>query len=116
MPSYSGSESKPGGDSWGNLIRTTYGIASGAGINGWNRVNGWPLNFMRTGRYSSGSYGGYIYERTRYGGWSSITSSGYRPAEYSYSLYTHDDSAELVSPQYSDSRGHGLAIRCVVRS
>lgn len=80
-----------------------------------NRVNSWPLDFMRTGDYTSGSSGGYIGHRTTMGLYHSSASSDYPPSNrYTYSLLT---GSGTVNPQeYDNLRGQGIAIRCVVRS
>ncbi len=74
---------------------------------GYNKINNWPLNFLRTGHYLP-SYG-YVYYRTAFGYWWSDTSNS---ATNGRSLSTYP---AAVYPEYNGYRGYGFAIRCVVR-
>ena len=65
------------------------------------------LNFLRTGGYYR-SNGGIIERDTAGYWWSPIVGS----AEYSHFLVTY---LTYVNPLDSHYRGHGFAVRCVVR-
>lgn len=84
---------------------THYNVANST--EGYNKINNWPLNFLRTGYYYYGD--GYSGNRLAYGAWwSSINSP-----EGIYHLSTVTG---IVHPQdYYGYRGMGFAIRCVVR-
>ena len=90
------------------------GIMIGIGI-GWalsdtsianyNRLNEWPLQFMRTARYNRAN--GYVYLRTSDGyWWTSTTISSIK----GYALFTWPSTI-----QDSGWRGTGVAIRCGAR-
>ena len=74
---------------------------------GYNKINNWPLNFLRTGGYNRSL--GYIDNRTQNGYWwanaSSSDTGGRRLAT----------SPTYVGPQDGLNRGYGFAIRCVTR-
>ena len=69
-----------------------------------NRINEWPLQFLRTGYYHR-SYG-YLYGRTTGGIWWSGTAGS---ATNGRTLHTWVGG---VRAQGNDSRGHGFALRC----
>ncbi len=74
---------------------------------GYNKINNWPLNFLRTGSYHRSNGG--IVNRTVHGVWWSDTGS---LATLGRTLHT---GPTYVSPQNGNYRGYGFAIRCVVR-
>ncbi len=65
------------------------------------------LLFLRTGIYDRSN--GRIYARVTYGYWWSVASGSATGGHY---LNT---SPTVVGPQYNHYRGHGFAVRCVVR-
>ena len=71
----------------------------------YNRINEWPLQFLRTGLYHR-SYG-YLYERTTDGIWWSGTAES---ATYGRCLAT---GTGYVGAQDNYFRGVGFALRCV---
>jgi len=90
------------------LLRT-YGMTSpnGASVANYNRINEWPLQFLRTGHYGR-SYG-CLYARTTNGHWWSGTAGS---ATYGHYL---DTWAGNVHAQNNHFRGLGFALRCVAR-
>ena len=74
---------------------------------GYNKINNWPLNFLRTGFYIRSI--GFITERVAAGYWWSTTVGS---ATRGHSLLTGPTN---VTPQFNYSRGNGYAVRCVVR-
>ena len=72
----------------------------------YNRINEWPLQFLRTGYYDL-SYG-YLHARTTDGLWWSATAGS---ATYGRNLGTHTGG---VNAQSNYFRGSGFALRCVV--
>ena len=70
----------------------------------YNRINEWPLQFLRTGYYDL-SYG-YLHARTTDGLWWSATAGS---ATYGRNLGTHTSG---VNAQSNYFRGHGFALRC----
>ena len=70
-----------------------------------NRINEWPLQFLRTGNYHR-SYG-YLHGRTADGSWWSSTAGS---ATHGRSLATWTGS---VYAQFNDFRGYGFALRGV---
>ena len=72
-----------------------------------NRINEWPLQFLRTGHYGR-SYG-YLHARTAYGHWWSGTAGSATNGRY---LYTWTGT---VNAQDNYFRGYGFALRCVAR-
>ncbi len=70
----------------------------------YNRINEWPLQFLRTGYYNRSN--GYLYARTTYGHWRSATAgsttNGYALGTYTGSVYA----------QANFWRGSGFALRC----
>ncbi len=77
-----------------------------ASVANYNRLNEWPLQFLRTGYYAP-SYG-YLYERTTHGHWWSGTAGS---ATYGRHLYTWTGG---VYAQNNYFRGLGFALRWVV--
>ncbi len=77
-----------------------------APVTNYNRINEWPLQFLRTGNYRR-SYG-YLHGRTADGSWWSATAGS---ATHGRSLATWTGS---VYAQNNDFRGYGFALRCVV--
>ena len=75
---------------------------------GYNKINNWPLNFLRTGSNSNGCIT-YRIGNGRW--WSNINYSTGR----SYGLLTDSSNAIPEVYQYGFSRGLGFAIRCVTR-
>ncbi len=71
----------------------------------YNRINAWPLQFLRTGYYYR-SYG-YLYARTTNGFWWSGTAGS---AANGHLLHTWTGN---VHAQSNGWRGHGFALRCV---
>ena len=71
----------------------------------YNRINEWPLQFLRTGHYGR-SYG-YLNERTTDGHWWSGTAGS---ATNGRLLNTWTGN---VYAQYNLFRGYGFALRCV---
>ena len=80
---------------------------NGASTPNYNRINEWPLQFLRTGRYHR-SYG-YLNVRTTYGTWWSGTAGSATHGRY-LSTWTGN-----VGAQYNYFRGSGFALRCVAR-
>ena len=80
---------------------------NGASTPNYNRINEWPLQFLRTGYYRRSR--GYPAARTLGGYWWSGTAGS---ATYGRNLGTY---AGNVSAQYNDWRGYGFALRCVAR-
>ena len=77
---------------------------NGASVPNYNRVNEWPLQFLRTGVYLRSH--GYSYARTANGGWwSDMADSDTRGR----ALSTWPGNAYV---QNSDLRGNGFALRC----
>ncbi len=76
----------------------------GASVPNYNRINEWPLQFLRTGYYLR-SYG-YLNDLTTYGHWWSNTAS---LATNGHALTA---STGNVSPQSNYWRGTGFALRC----
>ena len=76
---------------------------SGASTPNYNRINEWPLQFLRTGYYDL-SYG-YLHARTTDGLWWSDTAGS---ATYGRNLGTHTGG---VHAQDNYFRGHGFALR-----
>ena len=70
----------------------------------YNRINEWPLQFLRTGNYRR-SYG-HLASLTAGGDWWSSTAGS---APYGRFLDTWTDT---IYAQYYHFRGHGLALRC----
>ena len=70
----------------------------------YNRINEWPLQFLRTGHYYR-SYG-YLRERTADGNWWSVTADS---ATHGRRLATY---AGFVRAQTNYWRGTGFALRC----
>ena len=79
---------------------------SGASTPNYNRINEWPLQFLRTGLYHR-SYG-YLTARTTYGYWWPGT-AGSAPYGRSLGAWTGN-----VHAQANGFRGAGLALRGVV--
>ena len=77
-----------------------------APVTNYNRINEWPLQFLRTGLYHR-SYG-YLYERTTDGIWWSGTAES---ATYGRYLAT---GTGYVGAQDNYFRGVGFALRCGV--
>ncbi len=80
---------------------------NGASTPNYNRINEWPLQFLRTGYYNR-SYG-YLRGRTTDGNWWSGTAGSATHGRY---LSTW---AGNVYAQGSNFRGYGFALRCVAR-
>ena len=80
---------------------------NGASTPNYNRLNEWPLQFLRTGYYNR-SYG-YLRARTTNGYWWSGTAGS---ATYGRGL---DTATGYVYAQYNNWRGDGFALRCVAR-
>ena len=80
---------------------------NGASTPNYNRLNEWPLQFLRTGFYDR-SYG-YLGGRTTGGHWWSGTAGS---ATHGRGLYTW---AGNVYAQNSTFRGFGFALRCVAQ-
>ena len=74
---------------------------------GYNKINNWPLNFLRTGYYNR-SYGN-IHIRTSDGLWWSVANYSNINARR---LNTYPSG---IVPNGNGSRGTGFAVRCVVR-
>ena len=72
----------------------------------YNRINEWPLQFLRTGYYNR-SYG-YPAARTLGGDWWSVAAGS---AIYGHALGTHI--GDGVEAQANGVRGYGFALRCV---
>jgi hypothetical protein len=72
----------------------------------YNRINEWPLQFLRTGYYYR-SYG-YLRERTMNGSWWSGTAGSAINGRY-LGTWTSNN----VYAQDNNSRGRGFALRCV---
>lgn len=74
---------------------------------GYNKINNWPLNFLRTGVYDRTN--GNILNRTIISyHWTDLSGS----ATYGHNLYS---SSTNVIIQNNYLRGNGFAIRCVTR-
>ena len=73
----------------------------------YNRINEWPLQFLRTGFYYR-SYGS-LNVRTTGGYWWASTAGS---ATYGRNLYTW---IGYVNAQYNDWRGYGFALRGVAQ-
>ena len=71
----------------------------------YNRINEWPLQFLRTGHYYR-SYG-YLYGRTANGDWWSSTASSAAHGRF-LGAWTG-----IVHAQISTFRGYGFALRGV---
>ncbi len=71
----------------------------------YNRLNEWPLQFLRTGHYGR-SYG-YLFGRTADSYWWSGTAGSATYGRYLYTWTGH------VYAQYNHFRGLGFALRCV---
>ena len=71
----------------------------------YNRINAWPLQFLRTGLYRRSA--GYLDGRTTNGFWWSGTAGSATNGRY---LSTW---AGYVNAQGNSFRGHGFALRCV---
>ena len=98
--------SNSGDTSFANLLGSgLYNVQNST--EGYNKINNWPLNFLRAGSYGRSS--GYIYVRVTNGYWWSTTAGS---ATYGHNLGT---SPTNVSPRNTNSRGYGFAVRCVVR-
>ena len=80
---------------------------NGANTPNYNRINEWPLQFLRTGYYSR-SYG-LLASRTTGGYWWSDTAGSATGGRY---LATNTGN---VYAQYNGWRGYGFALRCVAR-
>ena len=80
---------------------------NGASTPNYNRINEWPLQFLRTGDYRR-SYG-YLNVRTADGLWWSGAAGS---ATGGRSLYTWTGN---VDAQDNYFRGYGFALRCVAR-
>ncbi len=80
---------------------------NGASTPNYNRINEWPLQFLRTGVYTR-SYG-YLASRTTNGYWWSGTAGS---ATHGRSLATYPG---FVYAQKYHWRGYGFALRCVAR-
>ena len=72
----------------------------------YNRINEWPLQFLRTGYYYR-SYG-YLRERTMNGSWWSTTAGSAINGRY-LGTWTSNN----VYAQDNNSRGRGFALRGV---
>ena len=77
---------------------------NGASVPNYNRINEWPLQFLRTGNYAR-SYG-YLSARAAGGYWWSDM-AGLATGRYL------DTWAGDVYAQHSTFRGYGFALRCV---
>ncbi len=77
----------------------------GASVPNYNRINEWPLQFLRTGFYYRSS--GYLGGRTSDGNWWSDTAGS---AAYGRRLSTNTG---YVNAQGNYWRGHGFALRGV---
>ncbi len=84
------------------------GVANGASVANYNRINEWPLQFLRTGLYYR-SYG-YLNGRTTDGNWWSGTAGS---ATYGRHLATWTGT---VYAQGNHFRGNGFALRCEGRN
>ncbi len=80
---------------------------NGASTPNYNRINEWPLQFLRTGLYHR-SYGN-LASRTTHGYWWSATAGS-----ATYGRYL-DTSTGFVHAQNNYFRGYGFALRCVAR-
>ena len=80
---------------------------NGANTPNYNRINEWPLQFLRTGYYYR-SYG-YLASRTTSGNWWSATAGSATNGRY---LGTDTG---YVYAQNNHWRGYGFALRCVAR-
>ena len=80
---------------------------NGASTPNYNRINEWPLQFLRPGYYYR-SYG-YLHARTAGGSWWSGAAGS---APYGRRLNTW---AGNVYAQGNYFRGYGFALRCVAR-
>ena len=74
---------------------------------GYNKINNWPLNFLRTGYYER--VNGHINRRTVNGCWWSDISMGTARSAF---LDTANTSIMSTANYY---RGRGYAVRCVPR-
>ena len=98
--------SNSGDTSFANLLGSgLYNVQNST--EGYNKINNWPLNFLRTGYYYRS--GGYISGRVAGGVWWSTTAGS---ATLGHLLSTYPTS---VFPQNNYYRGYGFAVRCVVR-
>ncbi len=79
---------------------------SGASTPNYNRINEWPLQFLRTGNYRR-SYG-YLDARTPYGSWWS------GPAGSATNGRHLGTATGYVYAQNTNFRGYGFALRGVV--
>ena len=77
-------------------------LLQGSAWSNWN-----SSNFLRTGIY--GRSDGYLYARVTNGNWWSTTSSS------SAGSHFLDIYPMVVYPEGNNYRGHGFAVRCVVR-
>ena len=74
---------------------------------GYNKINNWPLNFLRTGNYYHAN--GFVSGHKISGQWwSAISNSDIR-------AHNLDITLTYLYPSNSNRRGFGFAIRCVVR-
>ena len=80
---------------------------NGASTPNYNRINEWPLQFLRTGYYAR-SYG-YLNVRTTHGHWWSGTAGSAAHGRY-LSTWTGN-----VYAQNNSFRGGGFALRCVAQ-
>ncbi len=80
---------------------------NGASTPNYNRINAWPLQFLRSGYYRR-SYG-YLVGRTTHGYWWSGTAGSATNGRH---LHTWTGN---VYAQYNYFRGDGFALRCVAR-
>ncbi len=80
---------------------------NGASTPNYNRLNEWPLQFLRTGHYRR-SYG-YLLVRTTAGYWWSGT-AGSATNGRRLSTWTGN-----VNAQTNGFRGYGFALRCVAQ-
>ena len=95
-----------GDGSFANLLGATlYDVQNST--EGYNKINNWPLNFLRTGFYRRSE--GLLFSRLSDAYWWSNTSPS---MIYGYSLGTFTTS---VNASASANRGAGFAIRCVTR-
>ena len=80
---------------------------NGANTPNYNRINAWPLQFLRTGHYTRSS--GRLAARTTHGNWWSGTAGS---ATNGRDLDTYTG---IVYAQNNNFRGFGFALRCVAR-
>ncbi len=80
---------------------------NGASTPNYNRLNEWPLQFLRTGHYGR-SYG-YLGARTPLGTWWSNTAGS-----ATHGRYLHTSTGNVYA-WYNDWRGVGFALRCVAQ-